>query len=346
MTQPHQLSGLTPGQLEALAEETGQKAYRGRQLFEQIQGRLIPRLEEMGVLPAAFRNRLSDLRWQVESLTVEAEETSCDGTIKLALRTGDGLVVETVLIGMEGGTYTQCLSTQVGCALECAFCATGALGFTRNLTPAEIVDQHLVARRRYPEAKIRNLVFMGMGEPLLNFDSLAAGIALLQAPRGQNISPRRITVSTAGIVPGIERLGAEVDALLAVSLNAPDQELRARLMPVARRFPLDQLIRALEAFPLKPRRRITIEYVMLAGVNDSIAQARNLVRLLANIRCKVNLIPFNSSAGCELTGSDAAAIDRFAGILAGKHMTVTVRQSKGADISGACGQLAGELAEE
>ena len=187
---------------------------------------------------------------------------------------------------------------------------------------------------------------MGMGEPLLNFDNLAAGITLLQAPRGQNISPRRITVSTAGIVPGIERLGKEVDALLAVSLNAPDQVLRAELMPVAKRYPLDQLIPALEAFPLKPRRRITVEYVMLAGVNDSNTHARGLARTLANLRCKVNLIPFNSSAGCGLTGSDAAAIDRFADWLAGKHMTVTVRQSKGADIAGACGQLAGRLARE
>jgi len=346
LKQLHQLSGLLPEQVEALAVENGEKPYRGRQLFEQIHMRLAPSLSEMSVLPAAFRSRLEEQGWQAASLVVAAQETSRDGTVKLALRTGDGEVVETVLIGMEGGTFTQCMSTQVGCALECEFCATGTLGFTRNLTPAEIVDQHLVAKRLFPDSSIRNLVFMGMGEPLLNFDNLAAGVALLQAPRGQNISPRRITISTAGIIPGIEKMGRELDALLALSLNAPDQQLRARLMPVATRFPLDQLIPALEAFPLKPRRRITMEYIMLAGVNDSVAQALSLVRLLANIRCKVNLIPFNATPGCELTGSDAATIDRFAGALASKHMTVTVRQSKGADISGACGQLAGKLAAE
>jgi 23S rRNA (adenine2503-C2)-methyltransferase len=332
-----------PQELEQLVQSLGEKAYRGRQLFEQIHARSAASLAEVSVLPSALRERLASDGWDVHALSVARERRSSDGTLKMALAAADGAVVESVLIGMDTGSYTQCLSSQVGCALACDFCVTGTLGFTRNMTPAEIVDQYLLARGRHPDMPVRNLVFMGMGEPLNNFDNVATAIRILQEPRGSNISPRRITVSTAGIVPGIERLGREVDALLAVSLNAPRQDLREQLMPIARRYPLDVLMAALKAFPLDPRRRLTFEYVLLHGVNDSARDARDLVRLLSHVRCKVNLIPYNPVAEREALRPSEADVQAFADILAGKHMTVTVRKSKGQDIEAACGQLAGTL---
>jgi len=295
----------------------------------------------MKVLPAGLRDALAAGGWTVHALETVTVRESADGTKKLALRCADGATIETVLLDMDNDTCTQCLSSQAGCPLKCAFCMTGTLGLTRNLTAAEIVDQHLLALSLVPEGKIRNLVFMGMGEPLLNFDNVAEAIRVLQEERGRAISPRRITVSTAGVVPGIERLGKEVDCLLAVSLNAPTQELRTQIMPISRKYPLDQLMAALKAYPLKPRQRITFEYVLLGGVNDSPAHARELVRLLSHIRCKVNLIPFNPFPGSALTRPTDQAVAAFLDVLASKNFTATVRKSKGQDIEAACGQLAG-----
>lgn len=336
-----QLSGMTPDQLQALASDFSQKPFRGRQLFEMAHMKLAASLDDIVQLPAAFRESLAREGYTLCSLELAQTAKSADGTIKLALSTADGHFVETVLIPMDTGQYTQCISSQVGCPLECSFCVTGSLGFTRNLTTAEIVDQHLLALRLHPDCKVRNLVFMGMGEPLLNFDQVAKAVSLLQQPRGRNISPRRITISTAGIVPGITRMGTEIDALLAVSLNAPTQEIRETIMPVARRYPLDELMQTLRNFPLAPRRRITLEYVMLAGINDSPENARSLVRLTSRIRCKVNLIPYNPAAPTALQGTPPDEINNFAALLAAKNVTVTVRASKGLDIDAACGQLAG-----
>jgi len=341
------LSGLSPVHLEDLVRQHGERAYRGRQLFEHIHAHGAARLDPIALLPSALRSRLLQTGWTICSLTVATHLTSRDGTVKLGLETHDGHLVESVLIPMDNGTFTQCLSSQVGCALDCLFCKTGSLGLRRNLTPAEIVDQHLLARRSCPAAEIRNLVFMGMGEPLHNFDNVRAAILLLQEPRGRNISPRRITLSTAGVVPGIERLLHEVPALLAVSLNAPTQELRARLMPVARRYPLPRLMAALHTYSrhMPRRQRITIEYVLLGGVNDRPEDARALVRLLASIRYKLNLIRFNPYPDSSLSRPTDQAVDRFLEILTSKQVTVTVRKSKGLDIMAACGQLAGERRE-
>jgi 23S rRNA (adenine2503-C2)-methyltransferase len=333
---------MTPEELMKLAEDKSHKPFRGRQLFEQIHMKLAPSLDAVVQLPADLRTQLTDQGCGVCSLQVAATSTSTDGTVKLALETSGGQRIETVLIPMESGQYTQCISSQAGCPLGCRFCVTGTLGFTGNLSAAEIVDQHLVALRLHPEIKVKNLVFMGMGEPLLNFDEVARAVSLLQHPRGRNVSPRRITISTAGVIPGIRRMGEELDALLAVSLNAPDQQLRESLMPVARQYPLDQLMEELRRFPLHPRRRITLEYVMLRDINDSVDQARQLVRLISHIRCKVNLIPYNPSSVTGLIGTDKQGIERFAATLAQKNVTVTVRASKGQDIEAACGQLAGQ----
>lgn len=338
------LTGLTREELAILCARLGERPFRARQLFEQVHGRGTGRFDDMKVLPARLRQALEEEGWACRSLETADRRESEDGTVKLALKTHDGHLIETVLIPMDG-TFTQCLSSQIGCALGCRICMTATLGFLRNLEPAEIVDQCLVAADLFPDRPVRNLVFMGMGEPLLNFDHLATAVSLLQDPKGRAFPARRITVSTAGIVPGIKRLGEEVDCLLAVSLNAPDQKLREDLMSIAGRYPLDRLMASLKAFPLPPRRKITIEYVLVGGQNDGVEHAGLLVRLLSHIKCKVNLIPFNPFPGCELEVPTPERVDAFLKTLEAKHVTATIRRSKGADIQAACGQLAGRRAK-
>jgi 23S rRNA (adenine2503-C2)-methyltransferase len=338
-----QLSGLSSLELEELVDELGHKRYRGRQLFEQLHTRLALTLDAIAVLPVELRRKLMDRGALPSSLSITATQKSRDGTVKLALRTSDNNIVETVLIPMDTGKHTQCLSSQVGCALGCKVCMTASLGFTRNLTVAEIIDQHRIIRSLYPDRNIRNLVFMGMGEPLLNTDSVINAINLMGAERGMKISPHRITISTSGIIPGIQQLGRKSQVSLAVSLNAPDQETREQLMPVARKYPLDKLMSELRNFPLRSRQRLTLEYVLVRSVNDSPDHARQLIRLVSGLRCKINLIPFNPFPGSTMQAPSEDAISGFLKILAGKHLTATVRRSKGADIQAACGQLAGHL---
>jgi len=340
---PVPLSGLLPDELAALMQEMGQKPYRGKQLFEAIHRQGITSLEQVTTLSKSLREALMESSRPVRSLNESANVLSQDGTRKLAYSTHDGKVIETVLIPMESGSYTQCISSQVGCALKCRFCMTGQLGFQRNLTAAEIVDQHALALQYTGERSVRNIVFMGMGEPLLNVDNVVKAIRILTNSLGRDMSGRRITVSTAGVIPGIERLAVEAPVMLAVSLNAPDQAIRERIMPISSRYPLDQLLATLKKWPLRPRQRMTFEYVLLPGVNDSAKNAADLVKLLSNHRAKVNLIPFNPHPGSEYTRPTREQVDRFAAILGAKHMTVTVRQSRGQDIDAACGQLAGAI---
>jgi len=333
---------MSPEELEALAARLGEKPYRGRQIFEQLHAHLAGTLDDLAVLPGAFRRCLAEEGFSARGLTISQVLESVDTTVKMGLSTADGLLVESVLIPMETGAFTQCMSSQAGCALGCAFCMTGTLGLARNLTAAEIVDQHLLALARFPDRPVKNLVFMGMGEPLLNVDEVVKAIRLLQHERGRSLSPRRITVSTSGIIPGIRRLGQEVACQLAVSLNAPTQELRVELMPISRRYPLEELMAALKEFPLPPRLRMTFEYVLLPGVNDSSAHARDLVRLLSHIRSKVNLIPFNPFPGSRFGRPSDEAVNRFLDLLASKSVLATIRRSRGSDILAACGQLAGK----
>ncbi len=334
------LVGLTSTELSSLFESLGQKAFRGRQVYRQIHKRGVADVESMTDLPADVRARLTDAGVTVRALEIAEHLKSKDGTEKLALRTRDGRVLETVLIPMENGTLTQCLSSQVGCAMGCTFCLTGGMGLARDLTPGEIVDQHHIGRA-ISDMPVRNLVFMGMGEPLQNFEGVRNAVEILEDPGGLDISHRRITVSTCGVVPGIRRMAeGEIRARLAISLNAPSDDIRSSIMPINRRWPLGELLAALREYPLPARDRHTFEYVLLAGVNDQPEHARELVRLLSHIRSKVNLIVFNEVDTLPFRAPSSHAVEAFRSILEGKHMTVTVRASKGRDILAACGQLA------
>ncbi|MFH1532864.1 MAG: 23S rRNA (adenine(2503)-C(2))-methyltransferase RlmN [Pseudomonadota bacterium] len=334
------LVGLSSAELSSLFESLGQKAFRGRQVYRQIQKRGVADLESMTDLPGDLRARFDRAGVTVRALTIAKRLRSTDGTEKLALETRDGRRIETVLIPMENGTITQCLSSQVGCAMGCTFCLTGQMGLLRNLTPGEIVDQHHIGRA-LSDMPVRNLVFMGMGEPLQNFDNVRAAVEILEDPAGLDISHRRITLSTCGVVPGIRRMAAgELRARLAISLNAPIDAIRSELMPINRRWPLDDLLAALKEIPLPDRDRHTFEYVLLADVNDQPEHARALVRLLSHLRSKINLIVFNEVDALPFSAPSAATVETFRSILEKKQLTVTVRASKGRDILAACGQLA------
>jgi len=344
MTTPVNLIDLSFHQLEAFLTDLGEAPYRARQVWQWLWQKGCRDIAGFSDVAKGLRAALSEraaVRWP-ETLR---EQVSADGTAKFLLRLGDGEAIETVLIP-EKDHYTQCLSTQVGCALGCTFCATGKMGFRRNLTPGEILGQILAARqwladRRSPLA-LRNLVFMGMGEPLLNYDNLLQALEALHHPQGLDFSSRRITLSTAGIVKNLLAFGATGLGSLAVSLHAPTQELRQRIMPVAGSVPLDELMAVLKAYPLKPRERLTFEYLLLDGVNDSLAEARELVRLLSHVKAKVNLIAYNPVPGIPYGAPDPARVEAFQDVLRQKGLTATLRKSKGADIAAACGQLRNE----
>ncbi|MEF3168301.1 MAG: 23S rRNA (adenine(2503)-C(2))-methyltransferase RlmN [Deltaproteobacteria bacterium] len=329
---------LTRSELESLTEGLGLPIYRARQLFQAIWQRDFEDIFQITSLPKDLRAIFS-ARGTAHLPDVVRELKSSDGTVKLVLGLADGLHIETVLIP-ERDHVTVCVSTQVGCAMGCTFCHTAQMGFRRNLSPGEIASQPLVAMKHARlEEKPRNIVFMGMGEPLANLKNLIPAIKILTDRMGLDYSPRRITVSTCGLVPELLRMGAEIDVGLAVSLHAADNDTRGRLMPVNRRYPLPELIRVLKAYPLPPRRRITFEYLLLAGVNDRPEDARRLARLLRGIPSKINLIPFNPSEGIPYKEPQAERILAFQKVLAEAHYTAIIRKSKGRDIAAACGQL-------
>ncbi len=325
----------------------GEKPYRARQLYRWLHRRGAASLDEMTDLPAALRGALAD-RADVETLERAGEQRSADGTIKWRWRTRDGRLVESVYLPEED-RRTLCVSSQVGCAIGCTFCLTGTMGLARNLTPGEIVDQVHRANRRLVELgegegprPLTNLVFMGMGEPLHNYERLKVALGLLLSEDGPNFSHRHVTVSTSGLVPQIRRLGEETEVKLAVSLNATTDEQRSALMPINRRYPIAELLRACREFPMKRGRRITFEYVLLGGVNDAEADAERLARLLRGIPAKVNLIPYNESPGLAFAAPDPRRVEAFQGILVARQITAVVRKNRGRDISAACGQLAAE----
>ena len=335
------LVGATRAELAELLAELDPRPFRAEQVYQWVARRMAGGVEEMTNLPKALREALAE-RADVRDPEVVEVRRGSDGTAKYALALADGAVVEAVAMPMEGHT-TICLSSQTGCAVGCIFCVTGVLGSGRNLTAGEIFGQYrTILRHEGIVGQPVNLVFMGMGEPLLNLDHVARAVELI----AETVSPKRVTVSTSGIVPGIQKL-AELERRpkLAVSLNATTQEQRERLMPIAARWPLDELLATLREFPLERGRRITFEYVMLAGINDADEDARRLPRLLRGIPCKVNLIPLNPDARYlgELEAPDEERISAFAGILAAAHVNVTVRWSKGREVAAACGQLRGQL---
>lgn len=329
--------------VEALRERFAQDGiapYRADQVAAWLYARGVDDPHAMTDLPQELRQRLA-AEWRTRALEVEAVQRSVDGTTKARLVAADGAVVEAVAIPDDDRT-TLCVSTQVGCPLACSFCATGGLGFTRNLSAAEIVDQLVRMREEIGEdRRITNLVFMGMGEPLLNLPSVLRAIRLLLHPKAFAYAGRRITVSTAGIVPKIGPLLEATPVNLAVSLHATTDALRDELVPLNRRFPLDALLGELRARKeISAKRPVFFEYTLIDGVNDSLDDARRLVRLLAGLPSKVNVIPLNPHPGSPYRTPRLEVASRFLGHLSAAGLTVTLRRSRGGDIDAACGQLA------
>ena len=333
------LVGRPPSEIETLLEEHVDRSFRARQVGQWIVDRNATDFAEMTNLTKELRAELGR-HFLIADPEILEQKVSGDGSVKWRFGLVDGLTIEGVSMP-EGGKLTMCLSSQAGCAVGCTFCVTGALGAGRNLTPEEIVGQYRVMLRQLEEPVDRvNIVFMGMGEPLLNTGHLGPALETLY----ERVSPKRITVSTAGILPGIKWLaGLDRRPKLAVSLNAPDQERRQRLMPIARRYPLSELMTELRAFPLERGRRITFEYVLIRDLNDQVVDAEVLARLIRGIPSKVNVIPLNEDPEHfpEHRRPDDQTINRFAIALRDAGLTVTVRWSKGLDVDAACGQLKG-----
>ena len=326
----------------------GQPTYRVEQVRRAIYREAATDFDQILTLPTGLRAALRE-RFRYESLKAVRSETSSDCTSKMLFRTADGAPVETVQMPTERSQATTiCLSSQSGCGLGCTFCATGAMGLTRSLTASEIVDQFLHFRRRSDASRTPDrAVFMGMGEPLANLRAVEMAVRKLVNPAEVGLSARRVTVSTVGLPAGIEamaRWGLPVS--LAISLHAPDDRVRTRLVPLARRFPIDALMQASRHFQQQARRRVTYEYTMLDGVNDGLALASDLARLLRGQRCHVNLIPFNPYPGARYRPTPRDGIRAFRDALRERGLRATVRRTRGRDISGACGQLhAGALAD-
>ncbi|HYB70401.1 MAG TPA: 23S rRNA (adenine(2503)-C(2))-methyltransferase RlmN [Candidatus Bathyarchaeia archaeon] len=333
------LLDLTPAEMEELTLSLGAPRYRGRQLAGWIFAKGVTDLAAMTDLPREFRAALAR-EVTIDLPDLERRTPSQDGSQKLIIRYADGARVQSVLMP-DGDRLTLCLSTQVGCGFGCTFCHTGTMGLERNLSAGEIVAQVMVARRLLnPGERITHLVYMGMGEPLANYAATVKSLRLLTDPLAFGFSPRRITVSTVGLVSGIERLAKEnLKVNLAISLHATSNEIRDRIMPVNRGFAIEELLAACRRFPLPFRQRMTFEYVLLADVNDSVDDARRLVRLLKGIRGKINLIPFNDWEGSGFARPALARILAFQAVLLEHGITATIRWSKGEDIGAACGQL-------
>jgi len=342
MTAPTVLNEFTLPELQELMAAWGQPKFRALQILKWVY-KGVDDFDSMTDMARPFRQELAR-RARIARLHLEQLQEAPDGTRKYLFALSDGSRVESVLIPEEAHS-TLCLSTQVGCAQGCRICFTAKKGLTRNLTAGEIVNQVRMVRPLAPAGRsLTNLVFMGMGEPLANFPALVRALAIITAPWGLNFSHRRLTVSTVGLAPFIPRLGQEARANLTVSLNAPDDETRSRLMPVNRRYPLAELLSACRNFALPPHRRITFAYVLLNGVNDAPEQARQLARLLKGLRCKINLIPFNPHPDLPYAPPPEARILQFQDILREANFTALIRESRGREIAAACGQLAGEKA--
>ena len=334
-----ELVGLLREEVEALMGELGERPYRGRQLFQWVQARRALDTEAMTSLPRALRGLLAS-RVRIARPEVVHSQRSLDGTRKYLFRLTDGEEIESVLIP-DDGRLTACISTQAGCPLACRFCLTGLMGLRRNLAAGEIVGQILALQGGLEQGeRISNVVLMGMGEPLLNFPQVERALRILSDKCGANFSPRRITLSTVGHVPGIQKLAAsDLGVNLAVSLSATTDEVRDQIMPINRRWAIVELLKACRAYPLPNRRRLTFEYVMLESVNDSRNDAKRLVGLLRGIRCKINLIPFNTAPDLPDRASPPERVEAFQRILHNAGLTATIRESRGLDISAACGML-------
>ncbi len=340
MKTPANLKDHTLESLRECFRAEGVPSYRANQLMSWLYKHGTDDFSQMTDLSHDLREWLTR-NWETRAVEIRAAERSIDGTQKLALETRDAKLIEAVIIPEQRRT-TVCISTQVGCPLACDFCATGAMGFARNLSTAEIVDQVCRAREQVGDAgTISNVVFMGMGEPLLNLPAVKESIGIMIDPRAMGLAPRRITVSTAGVVPRISELIAIAPINLAVSLHATTDAVRDVLVPINKKFPLADLLGVLRSDPnVTHKRPVFFEYTLLAGINDSLEDARRLPGLLRGIPCKINLIPANVHAGGRYRAPDQEVMDRFAEQVHAGGMRVTLRRGRGADIAAACGQLA------
>ncbi|MCX7017527.1 MAG: 23S rRNA (adenine(2503)-C(2))-methyltransferase RlmN [bacterium] len=338
------LLGMDLPRLTEIVASAGYPAFRARQLYHWLYNRAAFDFSEMHNIARDFRTWLAG-NYAMGHLEIAGVRESTDGTRKILFRLSDGIIVEGVLM-RERNWLTQCVSSQAGCAAGCAFCTTGYDGFHRQMTTAEIISQILLAKRVFNDGFCpRNIVFMGMGEPMLNLDNVIPALRILSDPDGMAIAARRITVSTAGILPGIERLAREnLNVNIAISLNAPDNDLRNRIMPINKAHPIGSLISACREYPLRRRRRITFEYVMLGGFNDSLEHARKLAALLLGLPCKINLIPWNPDGRLPFRRPSDDTVNQFQQFLHDRHFIASIRYSKGLDIGAACGQLAGGAA--
>jgi 23S rRNA (adenine2503-C2)-methyltransferase len=339
MSKPVDLAELDLSEVESALEARGVQRFHARQLYRWIYRRGRTDFGLMTDLSRQLRARLGE-DFVIMTPGVISDETSVDGTRKFVMELADRRRIESVFIP-DTPSMTFCISTQVGCAMACGFCLTGKMGLIRNLTAGEIAGQvRVLAAATGLLEQPFNIVLMGMGEPLHNYDATMKALRILHAEHGLAVSPRRVTLSTVGIVPGLERLAREpLMPNLAVSLHATTDEARTALVPPNRKYPLADILDACRRFPLKKRSRITFEYVLLNGVNDTPDDARRLVKLLSGIKAKVNLIPLNPAPGIPFERPSDARVDRFAQILADRHITVSVRKSRGQDIRAACGQL-------
>jgi len=325
--------------LEAALAARGLERFRARQIFGWVYRRGVADLNAMTDLSRELRASLA-ADFTLTTPVIAARERSVDGTEKFLLRLADGRQIESVFIP-DAQRATFCISTQVGCAMACAFCLTGKMGLLRNLTAGEIAGQvRVLAQALDLRGKTFNIVLMGMGEPLHNYDETMKALRILADEHGMSLPPRRVTLSTVGLLPALERLANEpIMPNLAISLHAPTDLQRGELVPINRKYGIAEIIDACKRFPLRKRSRITFEYVLLAGVNDKPEDARKLARLLGGVKSKVNLIPLNPAAGIPFERPSDRAIERFAQILAERGVTVSVRKSRGRDIRAACGQL-------
>ncbi|WP_439101123.1 23S rRNA (adenine(2503)-C(2))-methyltransferase RlmN [Congregibacter sp.] len=346
------LLGMSRTQLEAFFLELGEKRFRAQQLMKWMHHQGECDFSAMSNLGKALRERLSAIA-EVRPPAVESQHDSSDGTRKWLVHVDGGGLVETVLIP-DGNRATLCVSSQVGCSLDCSFCSTGKQGFQRDLSAAEIIGQVWLAIKSYDAFQagngrvVTNVVMMGMGEPLLNFDNVVTAMNLMMDDLGYGISKRRVTLSTSGVVPALDKLAEVSEASLAVSLHAPNDELRNQLVPVNRRYPIAQLLDSARRYidAQKDKKRVvTIEYTLMAGINDQPDQARELAVLLADFPCKINLIPFNPFPNSGYDRPSGNAVSRFWQVLVDAGFVVTVRTTRGDDIDAACGQLVGEVVD-
>ena len=334
------LTELSRQGLRDLLLSWGEPRYRADQLYLWLFQRGVRDVDQMTDLSKSLRRHLRENEYTIGRVTLEKVRESIDGTRKLQFRLADGAAIESVLIPMPGGLFTQCLSSQVGCAMDCQFCYTGTLGLSRHLTSGEMIDQVVRAADGLPPgSRIDHIVYMGMGEPLHNFDAVVASLGVICDPDGCGYSHKRVPISTSGLVPQIDKLGRVAPVNLAISLNASNDEVRNQIMPVNKRWNIDALIEAVRRYPLPPRRKLTFEYVLLGGVNDTDDDARRLVKLLVGLPARINIIPWNPFEGTRFLRPADERVRSFQRILLDRGLTATVRVTKGLDIDAACGQL-------